>query len=256
MSAFEELALSVEGISMQYFQDQPDLDLAIKVAVHSTGLPAITGSTEAARALRCLFVQHQIFRVLHRRVFQPFILTSAYDDHDDYGLDASLTMMSNMIAAKSVRREAIWRTITTQAFYATEYGRRAAGVVATSVSIEVMEKVSSMASVEALPPLLESVRMLSKRAVELWRQVRVQSKVVRSSMPSNRDMEMSHNPSAVLLWIRPHVASEGFGYVADFEDSGPVNASGTAESVYLQGTALSQDSPTILARRQELRVGL
>lgn len=250
MSTFEELALSVEEISMNYFRNEPSLDLATKITLRLAGLPTITGTTETSRAWRCLFVQHQIFSVLHTRVFRPFILTSSHDAEDDFGPEPSLAMISKMISSKSVRREAIWRAITTRAIYASEHGRKAAGVVATAVSVEVMEKLQSMATADALPDLLEAVRMVSKRAVELWRQVRVQCPVVRSIMPSIADNEKSDSPSAFILWIRPLVENEGSSHVADLEGfDGPE----TVGSIYLQGTAVSQDSPVVVARRQELR---
>ncbi|KAJ9615658.1 hypothetical protein H2200_001734 [Cladophialophora chaetospira] len=248
--AFNELAQSVAEISKRYFRNEPHLDLATKVTLHSAGLPSITGTSETACAWRCLFLQHQIFSVLHRRVFQPFIFTCDHDTESDYGLEVSLAMMSRMISAKSVRREAVWRAMIMQAFYATEQGRKAASAVATSVSIEVMEKIQSMAPVHALPDLLEAVRMLSKRAVELWRHVRVQWQVIRSSMPSMADMEERRSPLDVLLWIRPHVEREDSEHFAAVEN---FHSSATAGNIYLQGTALSQDSPIVLARRQELQ---
>ena len=214
------------------------------------GLPDISGRTAAAQGLRCLFVQNQIFSMLHQRVFQPFLLSSVYAGNDEYEPEASLAMVSKMIGAKSVRREALWRATTLRAIYASEYGRKAASELATGVSREIVEKIQFLALADGLPALQASVRSVSKAAVELWRQVRVEWKAVYSSMPSRLHMQNSH-PADVMLWIRPHIVREGSSLVADVEDSEPPKAPDRVGCVYLQGTALSQNSPLVLARRQE-----
>jgi hypothetical protein len=247
MSAFHELAVFVEEISKRYFEDLPAVEPVLEDTFYLFGLPATTGATEAARALRYLFVQNQIFGVLHHRVFEPFIFTSTYDDHEAFALESFLAAVSKTISAKSVRREALWRAVTARAIYATEYGRKAASAVATRVSQEIMDKVRPLASAETVSALFQAVCTVSKTAVELWRQVRVELQVVHSSMPSTPKTGGSYGAVEDMLWIRPHVVREGFGVLAaDMEHSDAIR-------VYLQGTMLHQHSPIVLARQEELR---
>ncbi|OAP63505.1 hypothetical protein AYL99_02732 [Fonsecaea erecta] len=257
VSAFKSLALSVEKVSEQFFQDQSCLNSALARTVQSSNLPDVAGMTTPARTLRSLIIQNQIFSVLHQRIFQPFLFPSSYDEGSSPGLEMCLSRISKMISAKSVHREAIWRAITVRALYTSPYGRKAASTVATSASKEIVDKLASMTLAEHVPALIEAVRSIAKAAVELWRQVRVEWAAVRSSM-GHRILEIEGISSLtdVTLWIRPHIFREGARTVDDDgRDCGPLRSSSAAGCIYLQGTGLCHDSPLVIARRQELMAG-
>ncbi|OAG39362.1 hypothetical protein AYO21_06378 [Fonsecaea monophora] len=254
VSAFQSLAMSVENVAEQFFRDQPCLNQFLLRAARLSGLPDMTGTTTVARALRSLFIQNQIFTVLHQRIFRPFLFTSSNDECDESGMETCLSRVSTMICAKSVHREAIWRAITMRALYTSSYGRKAASTVATSVSKEIVDKLQSMTLAEYIPGLIKAVRSITKAAVQLWRQVRVEWAAVRSSMsPKILKTEGTSSPADITLRIRPHIYRECFRTVDDVgRDSGPPNMPPTAACIYLQGTALCQDSPLVIARRREL----
>lgn len=244
VSAFEQLASSVEEIAKRCFRDQLAWDgiAARQQARWNFGIPDFTGDTLAARGLRYVFVQSQIFGILHRRVFRPFLLTSAYDGHDDFGLEPCLSMVSGMIGRKSLRREAVWRKLTMRAIFASAYGRKATEVVATCVSREIMEKIQAITGANARPPLLQAIRSVAKAAVQVWRRARLEWDLIYSTMPSTTETDLDGSDADVMLWVRPHIVRE--------ELVSPTLR--TASCVYLQGTAVRQDSPLVVARRQEL----
>ena len=93
VSAFNQLAFSVEEISMHFFEDNVDDSVAIRREIQISGIPDITGHSDAARGLRCLVIQNQIFDVLQRRIFEPFLFPFNYDEYDSYGVDASLSIV-------------------------------------------------------------------------------------------------------------------------------------------------------------------
>ncbi|OQV09094.1 hypothetical protein CLAIMM_13265 [Cladophialophora immunda] len=214
--------------------------------------------TTPARGLRSLLIQNQIFTVLHQRIFQPFLFTASYDEYDGSAMQMCLSTVSEMISAKSVHREAIWRAISMRALYSGSYGRKAASTVATSVSKEIVDKIQSMTLAERVPVLIKAIRSIAKAAVQLWRQVRVEWTAIRSSMPPRLlQMVGTSSPSDVTLWIRPHIFREGVRTVDDdnWRDSGVRTSPPMAGCIYLQGTALCHDSPLVIARRQELMAG-
>ncbi|KIX01770.1 uncharacterized protein Z518_09497 [Rhinocladiella mackenziei CBS 650.93] len=256
VSAFDQLALSVEEISKQFFYNSVTGVLNPRGGSPWIGVPDIMGASEAARGLRCLVVQSQIFSVLNRRIFQPFLFTSAYDECD---LEASLSFVSRMIRVKSVHREAVWRTITMRAIYASAYGRKATGIAATSACQEIMHRIQSMTDTKLRSALLQAVRLVAKAAVQIWRRVRLEWDLIYSNMPSSSQTGETYDPSDVLLWVRPHIVREIVTTSTEGEvdgDSERQNPPIGACRIYLQGTALRQDSPLVLARRQELLAGV
>ncbi|EXJ74214.1 uncharacterized protein A1O5_02509 [Cladophialophora psammophila CBS 110553] len=256
VSAFNELALSVEEISKQLVHDQPYPDHALVQMAQLSGLPDITGMTAAARGLRSLLVQNQIFRVLQQRIFQPFLFTSLHEQCDRCNLETCLSRVSTMISVKSVHREAIWRAIAMRSLYTSPYGRKAASTIATSVSKEIVDKLQSMTLAKRLPVLTTAVRSIAKAAVELWRQVRIEWAAILSSMPPMLKMEGTSSSTDAMLWIRPHIFREGLRSVDDdVPDAGSPKRLPTARCTYLQGIALCHDSPIVLARRQEVMAG-
>ena len=256
--AFDQLAFSVEEISKHFFQERPGGTASCRRECQPFGVPDIMGDTQAARGLRCLVVQNQIWDILNRRIFQPFLFTSDYALCSDFGKELKLSMVSAMIREKSVHREAIWRTITLRALYASAYGRKAASVAATGVSREIVEKIHAMTATENQPGLLQAVRLVAKATVQLWRRARLEWDMIHSSMPLASDTEGSYGPTDVMLWIRPHIVRENLlsNVNGDGEQSDQQEIKTVSCYVYLQGTALRPDSPLVLTRRQEVLAGV
>lgn len=236
----------MEEISKHFFHESSGGRITTRTEFPIAGLPDITGQTEAARGLRYLVIQNQIFEVLQRRIFEPFLFTTAYDGYDTYGVDYSLSMIAGMIRAKSVNREGMWRSITMRAIYGSPYGRKAAAVAAGTISKEIMERIQSLANPTICAILFRAVRLVVKAAVQLWRRARLEWDLIHSTMPSTPDWERGTD---IMLWVRPHVVRERMGSL----DPREPNHGGAC--VYLQGTGIREDSPLVMVRRQELLVG-
>ncbi|EXJ88193.1 hypothetical protein A1O1_05123 [Capronia coronata CBS 617.96] len=259
VSAFDHLALLVEEISQQFFQDDPSSVLHDPRVYQKFGFPDISGPSEAARALRGLVVQHQIWNIIQRRIFAPFLFISSYGADSDDELEKGLCMLSKIIGRKSVRREAVWRHTTMQAIYASAVGRKAAQVIATRLSSEVIDTIWALPPKEPPEALRQAVRSVAKAAVQIWRRARLECDLIHSSMPSTPGTWKNiDSPSGDMLSVRPHIVRE----VAAYGTSGgglqaeaascPQGPPDIASYVYLQGVVLSQDSPVVQARRQEL----
>jgi len=235
----------VEEISKHFFHDSLGGRFATRSELQIAGLPDITGQSEAARGLRCLVIQNQIFEILQRRIFEPFLFTTAFDGCDTYGVDYTLSMIGSLIRAKSVNRERIWRSTTLRAIYGSAYGRKAAVVAAGVISQEIMERIQSLANPTICTFLFRAVRLVVKAAVQVWRRARLEWDLIQSTLPSTPEWERG---SDIMLWVRPHVVRERTGSL----DLGETNHEGAC--VYLQGTGIREDSPLVMARRQELLV--
>lgn len=243
VSAFDQLASSVEEISKHFFHDSFGGRITTRSEFQISGLPDMTGQSEAARGLRCLVIQNQIFEILQRRIFEPFLFTTAFDGYDTYGVDYTLSMISGMIRAKSVNRERIWRSTTMRAIYGSAYGRKAAVVAAGMISKEIMERIQSLANPTICTFLFRAVRLVVKAAVQLWRRARLEWDLIHSMLPSTPDWERG---SDIMLWVRPHVVRDRMGSLDAKE------ANNERACVYLQGTGIREDSPLVMARREEL----
>lgn len=234
----------MEDISKQIFHDDLDGTCSPKAGLQVPGLPDVTGQTEAARKLRCLVVQSQIFEILQRRIFEPFLFTTAYDGDGIYGVGDSLSMISGMIRAKSVNREQVWRSITMRCIYGSAYGRRAVAAVAGRVGEEIMARIQPLVSPTTRSLLSGEVRLVVKAAVELWRRCRLEWDWIHSTMPSMADWKPGMD---TMFCVRPRIVRERMGSL----DSKGSNHHGAC--VYLQGTGIREDSPLVIERRQELR---
>lgn len=209
-----------------------------------SGLPDITGDSESARGLRCLVAQNQIFEILQRRIFEPFLFVTAYDGDGSYGVDYILATIAGLIRVKSVNRERIWRSITMRAVYGSAYGRKAAVAAAGRISEEIMDRIHTLAFPINSSVLLGAVRLVVKAAIQLWRRSRLERDWISSTMPLISGCERD---SGTLFWVRPHVVRERIVGSVDSEEPNQQGA-----CVYLQGTGIREDSPLVIARRQEL----
>jgi hypothetical protein len=207
-------------------------------------LPELLGSTATATELRSIMVQHKIFKILQRQIFQPYVFV-ALDGYSDAETDQLLITLSRLISRKSVRREALWRSITMRAIYNSLKARETIGIKAASILGEVIEQVEDLATPSSRGPLVAALKEVVRSAIELWRQTQVEADRITSTMP---DVSTINGLSSVLLWVRPHVVRER---VALANMVGPVGLSETT-TVLLQGTALRQDSPLVLKRYEEL----
>ncbi|KAK5062477.1 hypothetical protein LTR84_004549 [Exophiala bonariae] len=248
VSAFDQLASSVEAISKQFLHDDLGGRAFTRNEFETSGLPDLMGQSECARGLRGLVMQSQIFRILQQRIFEPFLFVTAYDGDDNYGVDHCLAMIARLIRAKSVNRERIWRSMTMRAVYGSPYGRKAAVAAAGRISEEIMERLQTMAHPTNYDMLLRAVRLVVKTAIQLWRRSRLEWDWISSTMPPVPDRKRETD---TMLWVRPHVARERIMGSVDGEESNQHGA-----YVYLQGTGIREDSPLVTARRQELLAGV
>lgn len=210
-------------------------------------LPEILGSTNTAIELRAIMIQHKIFKVLHRRIFQRFLFVP-FEGQSEFELDQVLGGLSRLICQKSLRREAIWRSITLRAIYTSPGARDTVGVMAATILDEVLEHVEDLSTPSCRGPLAAALKEVVRSAVELWRQTQVEVDRISSTMP---DISNRHSLSSVLLWVRPHIVRERIGR-ASMANWGQEDASLGETRVLLQGTALRQDSPLVLKRYEEL----
>lgn len=258
IKAFEQLAQLVEELSKEYCSNSQVYPIVFQKQYADAGLPDPMGDTEAARSLRCLLAEKQVWNALHTIIFQPFLFGSACEAADECGLNGCLLNISKTIKRKSLRREAIWRAITMRAIYASEYGRKAAAVTATLASWAIIHKMRRLAPPELHSKLQQGVRVLVKTAVHIWRRVRLELGPVHSSMPakdarSEEQSDTARPASDVILWVRPHIVGESLmvNLQPDAADGQEKTGPGSC-CVYIQGIAPRQDSPVIVRRRKEL----
>lgn len=246
-AAFELLAQSIETVSKDYCSHPPkDSTLPLNMFLEPN-LPEIVGSTEPSMQLRSILIQHKIFKVLHRRIFQRFLFVP-FEDHSDVELDRVLRGLSRLICQKSLRREALWRSITLRAIYTSPEARSMVGFMASAVLDEIWQQVAELSAPSTREELAAALREVVRSAIELWRQTQVEVDRIYSAMP---DVSSHHSMSDVLLWVRPHIVRERIGG-ASMANWGQGDASLGESRILLQGTALRQDSPLILKRYEEM----
>jgi hypothetical protein len=95
-----------------------------------------------------------------------------------------------------------------------------------------MDKIQSMASVEALPVLDHAIQ---------------------SNLPSTTGTEKGRSPTDVMTWIRLHVVREGFGTVVNVESTVMLSgAPATATNQHLSSSnSAPSGPPVVLAKRRE-----
>jgi hypothetical protein len=224
-----------------------------------SGIPDFLGHTEAATQLRVFYIQHKVFKVLTRRVFQPFLFTL---DCRCGGVDPFLQRLSVAIRAKSERREAAWRQITLRTAYTGAQAKKAIRVVGYKIVEEILNEIKWFTDEGEWSSLALRVQCVVKAAAELWRYAKLERELVTASMPNavglGRDEwdEMSQTSSQAgeefehtfVLGVRTHVARDAVhrAYLA------PQESSDTRPVTFLRGMALYNDSEVILARRREM----
>ncbi|EXJ86984.1 hypothetical protein A1O3_03941 [Capronia epimyces CBS 606.96] len=257
VSAFNQLGSLIEEIATQFFQPNPNNLAHHQQVYQKLGVPDISGVTAAATVLRSLVIQSQIWSIIQRRVFEPFVFISAHGADDEDNVEKEFWALASMIRAKSLRREAMWRSITMRAIYASAAGRKATRIAATRLSMEIMDRIETLTLSETRPALLQAIRVVAKVAVETWRRARLEWDLIHSSMPSTPETwEATSSPSDAMLWVRPHIVRElairGTAGMEVRDETSPQQTPTMACCIYLQGTALHRDSPLVQARRQEL----
>ena len=247
MAAFELLAQSIEAVSKDYFSQPPEGSPLQLSMLLEPNLPEILGSTDTAVELRSIMIQHKIFKVLHRRIFDRSLFVP-FEGFSVFEFDRLLRSVSTLICEKSLRREGLWRSITLRAIYTSSEVKSVLGTTASMVIDELLQELLDLSTPSCREPLIFSLREVVRSAIELWRQTQVEVDRISSTMPdvSNRD-----TLSSVLLWVRPHIVRErigGTGMASWGQDDLTLGES----RVLLQGTALRQDSPLVLKRYEEL----
>ncbi|KAK5415147.1 hypothetical protein LTR07_001422 [Exophiala xenobiotica] len=256
VQAFEQLASLVEELAKHCVNIYPADAHEFRAQCKEIGILGVEGSASAAQDLRSLVVQSRIWMVLQRRIFEPFLFISEYGALERLGLGKSLAIVAWMIRRKSLRREAIWRSLTMQAVYASAYGRKAAAATAASVTMEIIQAIPAAMGatvVEYNSALLYGVRLVAKAAVQIWRRARLELDSVRSSMPVAHATGRSGSPTDVILWVRPHVTREGLMDELGFgkENAVETYSPSLGSHVLLQGTVLRHDSSLEPATSQE-----
>ena len=219
----------------------------------------LTGDTEEVRGLRSVLAVKLVWDVLHVVIFEPLLFGSAGDGTADCGLSTCLPKVSRMITRKSMRREAIWRAITMQAIYASDYGRKAAIATATLASREIMHQMQRLTVPEPHSQLFQGIRVIVRTAVSIWRRARLELDPVHSSLPmredarSEQDRKTAMNDSDVVLWIRPHIVREDLmSNIRTGKDGGQDDDQKETYCVYLQGRALGRKELMEMPRKEEI----
>lgn len=267
IDCFGDLSRLIVELSKEYFTYipiEPPADILAKIP---SDLPQFLDNTPASRELRSAYVQHVVSKTLTYRVFQPFLFTLGrrYDKADTF-----FQMLSIDIRRKSVRREAFWRQQTLRAAYTASDAKQAINVVAAVIVDEIFEHIRHFTDPKHFDALLTSVRKVVKLAAETWRLARVERELITATMPSAADDQTTNeeweefvfDPSSAsssekpaegtkrtpLLRMLPRVhrepAHEDFLQPEEAEKANPC--------VYLPGVILYTDSPSVLARREEL----
>jgi hypothetical protein len=262
LEAFGHLSRLIVDLSKEHFAYlpiDPPKDILEKIP-HE--IPSFLDNTPASRELRSAYIQHVISKTLTYRIFQPFLFTLGrrYDKADTF-----FQVLSMDIRRKSVRREAFWRQQTLKAAYTTSDAKQSINVVAAVIVDEIIDHVRHFADPKHLDALLNGIRRIVKLAAETWRHARVERELVLATMPApesegasndeweeytcGRSVETGEEKGParhVVLRLFPRVYREAAH--EDFaDDKEKVDA-----CVYSPGTVLYSDSPSILARREEL----
>ncbi|KAL1965982.1 hypothetical protein VTN77DRAFT_4922 [Rasamsonia byssochlamydoides] len=262
LEAFGQLSRLIIDLSKEHFAYlpiDPPKDILEKIPPE---IPSFLDNTPASRELRSAYVQHVISKTLTYRIFQPFLFTLGrrYDKADTF-----FQVLSLDIRRKSVRREAYWRQQTLKAAYTTSDAKQSINVVAAVIVDEIVDHIKHFADPKKLDALLAGVRRIVKLAAETWRHARVERELVLATMPAPESEGVSNdewdeytcgrqveNHAAtdparhVLLRLFPRIYREAAH--EDFaDDKEKINA-----CIYSPGVVLFSNSPSVLARREEL----
>lgn len=262
LDAFGQLSRLIVDLSKEHFSYlpiDPPKDILEKIPPE---MPSFLDNTPASRELRSAYIQHVISKTLTYRIFQPFLFTLGrrYDKADTF-----FQVLSMDIRRKSVRREAFWRQQTLKAAYTTSDAKQSINVVAAVIVDEIVDHIKHFADPKRLDAIISGVRRIVKLAAETWRHARVERELVLATMPApesegvandewveytgGRRVESSsqHDPARhVLLRLFPRIYREAAheDFADDKEKMNPC--------VYSPGVVLFSDSPSVLARREEL----
>ncbi|KAJ9611811.1 hypothetical protein H2204_015174 [Knufia peltigerae] len=246
IESFDRLASLIEEVSKHFVIDRSREASSPGIFYDKAEVLGINDSAASSRDLQSLVVQNRIWTVLQRRIFEPFLFTSDYGALEQLGIGKSLKMVSWLMRRKSLRREAIWRSLTMQTLYASAYGRKAAAATALSVTKEIMRDIQAIMADDSHSALLCGVRLIAKAAIQIWRRVRLELDSVYSTMTMAPSPGEDASPSDVVMWIRPHITKEGL--MGDWLSKNMTQSSGALGSscVFLQGTALRPSPPLVL----------
>lgn len=262
MESFGQLRKLIVDLSKEHFSYlpiDPPKDILEKIPPE---MPSFLDNTPAARELRAAYIQHVVSKTLTYRVFQPFLFTLGrrYDKADTF-----FQVLSMDIRRKSVRREAFWRQQTLKAAYTTSDAKQSINVVAAVIVDEIVDHIKHFADPKQLDALLNGVRRIVKIAAETWRHARVERELVLATMPApesdgvlNEEWEeytcgrndavsgAAASSRTVLLRVSPRIYREAAheDFADDKEKFNPC--------VYFPGTVMYSDSPSVVARREEL----
>ncbi|EFW22173.1 hypothetical protein D8B26_001108 [Coccidioides posadasii str. Silveira] len=264
VDCFGELSRLIVDLSKEFFAYipiEPPADILAKIP---SDLPPFLDNTPASRELRSAYVQHVISKTLTYRIFQPFLFTLGrrYDKADTF-----FQVLSMDIRRKSVRREAFWRQQTLRAAYTASDAKQAINVVAAVIVDEIVDHIRHFTDPKHLDALITSVRKIVKLAAETWRLARVERELIVASMPSADDEQAANDlweefiydqssakakesggPKVPLLRMLPRIHREPVH--EDFLQ--PEEAEKANPCVYLPGVILYTDSPSVIARREEI----
>src|ERR1700728_2629417 len=161
IEAYQQLASSIAALSIHHFYDPPPALPKDILRLIPSGMPDFLGHTEAARHLRVFYIQHKVFKVLTRRVFQPFLFTL---DCRCGGVDPLLQRLSVAIRAKSERREAAWRQITLRTAYTGSQAKKAIRRVGNKIVVEILNEIKWFTDEDEWSSLAPRVQCVVKAA--------------------------------------------------------------------------------------------
>ncbi|RMZ84958.1 hypothetical protein DV738_g241, partial [Chaetothyriales sp. CBS 135597] len=242
---FKHLADAVEMIAAACSHKPPRSLPVVPCLQLEPGVPDVFGSTQAACELRALVIQHRIYQVMHSLIFQRYVFGSL-DGCVDEDLDRILSGLSALIGQKSVRREALWRSIVLRALQKNAQAKAASRAVASTAFREIVEQTQGLTDIGYSGALADALKQTVKTAVEIWRQARVETDPIVASSMSETTV-LPHVGGEVILWVRPRIAREQIGKITDWgRDNGGAGLGKV--QVLLEEVSLRKDSPVVHLR--------
>ena len=132
-------------------------------------LPDFSSDSLASIQLRAVYVQHAVWRILHQRIFQPFLFTLTRRQAD---ADKLFKEIAENFRHDSWRRETWWRQQTLNAAYTASTAKQSINKVAAVVLEEIMEHIQYLTRVEEREQIKVAIRRIIKLSAETWRYVR------------------------------------------------------------------------------------
>jgi len=224
-------------------------------------LPDFSASSRSSIRLRASYIHHLICRTLNLRIFQPFLFTL---DRHQGATDPLFEEWSNRLQKLSPKREAIWRQHTLQAAYTARTAKQAINQIAGQLVAEMSGEIKYFVPSLQAEAVRSALKGIVKLAIETWRHARLEKGMVIASMSC--DLHPSIIDAGVTSWAIPASRNQSdmmathiittFPFVGKIEMQHNRKLDTNGETcIYSKGSALYQDSPSVVERLAEIHQG-